>query len=456
VSALGVWMNGRYVGEWLQLRDGRDSFRYAAAWRDDPAARALSLSLPLTVDGTITSPAVRNYFENLLPDDPRIRERLRRRFGARSVDAFDLLATLGRDCVGAVQLLPEGATPDGWDRIDSTPLTPRSVEKILEAVPTAVAPVLGGVDEESDSRISIAGGQEKTALLRIGRTWHRPRGATPTSHILKLPLGVVGGLRLDLSHSVDNEWLCTQLLAELGLPVARTEIGRFGGQRVLIVERFDRRWQGIGDEDPRSTRFAPPPTAWLARLPQEDFCQATGVSHESKYEAHGGPGVDEVLSILARADQPQGDRRTFALAQAAFWMLAAVDGHAKNFSLFHRRGGGYGLTPLYDVLSAWPVIGQGANRLPMQKAKLAMSVPGARRRHYALEDIQPRHFEQLAQSLADPEAWPAMLAMARAAPTAIDRVERRRPSDFAESVWERVTRGLRRQGERVLAHAGAT
>lgn len=449
MSALGVWMNGRYVGEWRQVRGGRDQFRYDPAWIADSQFRVLSLSLPVTPDGVITSPVVRHYFDNLLPDDPRIRERLRTRFATRSAEAFDLLETIGRDCIGAVQLLPKEETPEGWDRIEADPLTSRQIEAILTAVPTGTAPALG-VEQEENFRISIAGTQEKTALLRIGKAWYRPRGATPTTHILKLPLGIVGGLRLDLTHSVDNEWLCAALLAELGFQVATTEIGRFGAQRVLIVERFDRRWQGIGGANPNAARFRPPAGAWIARLPQEDFCQATGIASAHKYETHGGPGMPHILEILARAVNPQADRRAFALAQLAFWMLAAIDGHAKNFSIFHYRGGGYGLTPLYDVLSAWPVIGAGANKLPLQKVKLSMALRIGRRPHYKLTEIQPRHFRELAASLADPELWPAMRQLAERVPEAIARVEKRLPADFAISVWESVTRGLKRQATAFL------
>lgn len=449
-TALGVWMNGRRVGEWRHVRGSRDEFRYDPDWLDDPQSRALSLSLPMTASATITSPVVRYYFDNLLPDDPRIRERLQRRFATRSTDTFDLLEALGRDCVGAVQLLPIGETPTGWDRITADRLTSRDVETILAAVPTATHPVLGGMEDEEDFRISIAGGQEKTALLRIGSTWHRPRAATPTSHILKLPLGTVGGLKLDLSHSVDNEWLCATLLAELGLVVAPSEIGRFGEQRVLVVERFDRRWQRVGHSNPKSSRFTPPPNAWLARLPQEDFCQAAGVSREQKYESSGGPGIAQILRTLSRAENPIADRRRFALTQLAFWMLAAIDGHAKNFSIFHHRGGTYGLTPLYDVLSAWPVIGHGANKLALNKVKLAMALRGSGRPHYKLAEIHPRYFEALANSLGDPEAWPAMQQLAAFVPDAIERAQAKLPADFAPSVWSNVTAGLVRQATAFL------
>lgn len=115
-------------------------------------------------------------------------------------------------------------------------------------------------DDEDLFRISLAGAQEKTAFTRYRRRWCRPHGATPTTHIFKLPLGLVGGSRrVDLSDSVENEWLCAQLLRELGLPVANTEMAEFDGQKVLIVERFDRAWM-----DGKK---------WIARLPQEDFAR---------------------------------------------------------------------------------------------------------------------------------------------------------------------------------------
>ena len=107
----------------------------------------------------------------------------------------------------AVQLMPPGKTPVGWDRIESTLLKSQDVEAILRAVPTAAGPLGDQSDEDEGFRISIAGAQEKTALLRIGNTWHRPVGATPTTHILKLPLGIVGGglqLKICLIRSTTN------------------------------------------------------------------------------------------------------------------------------------------------------------------------------------------------------------------------------------------------------------
>ena len=174
MSTLGVWMNGRYVGAWQQVRGGRDRLSYDKDWISNPQSRALSLSLPMTSDAAITSDAVGYYFDNLLPDAQGIRDRIQARFDTRSASTFDLLEAIGRDCVGAVQLLPEGEEPQGWDKLSVQRLMPKEIEAILRAVPTVSTPLLHGTDESGDLRISLAGAQEKTALTRIGRHWYKP------------------------------------------------------------------------------------------------------------------------------------------------------------------------------------------------------------------------------------------------------------------------------------------
>jgi serine/threonine-protein kinase HipA len=451
---LGVWMNGRYVGAWQQVRGGRDRFSYDKGWISDPQSRALSLSLPMTSDAAITNDAVGYYFDNLLPDSQGIRDRMQARFKTRSANTFDLLEAIGRDCVGAVQLLPEGEEPKGWDTLNVQRLKPKEIEAILRAVPTISAPLLNGTDEGDDFRISLAGAQEKTALTRIGRYWYKPLGSTPTTHILKLPLGLVGNRRLDLSHSVDNEWLCAALLKELGLPVANTDIGQFGDQRALIVERFDRRWQNVGEGDPHAANFEPLKDTWIARLPQEDFCQVTGRPHTRKYENEGGPSMRDILNELARAEHPTSDQQRFILSQLVFWMLAATDGHAKNFSIYHRRGGDFGLTPLYDVLSTWPVVGKRADQLDIHELKLAMALRG-KNAHYKITEIQPRHFHALAENYPGAEAWPPMIELAGRVEDAIKAVEKRLPKGFAETVWAPTSKRMLEQAKSLLAYAKA-
>lgn len=284
-----------------------------------------------------------------------------------------------------------------------------------------------------------AGAQEKTALTRWKGRWCRPHGATPTTHIIKLPLGLIGGSkRVDVSDSVQNEWLCAQIVAELGLPVASTSMETFGNQTVLIVERFDREWLDKG--------------MWIARLPQEDFCQALGGGPDQKYERGGGPGMQKRLQLL-QGSADREDTTLFLLTQIAFMLMAATDGHAKNFSVHLDRGDAYRMTPLYDVLSMWPHFGDGANQFRLRKAGLAMAVR-SKNAHYLFHTIQACHWQQLAAMHGGDAVWAAMIELVTSADGALARLERRLPEDFPAHTWESVSTGMRRAATRYLKEAG--
>lgn len=429
---LCVWMNGEHVGTWQRGRTGAHRFTYAPSWITSPRARPLSLSMPITPDRSVTGALVEHYFDNLLPDDERIRRRVATRFKTDSTEAFALLQAIGRDCVGAVQLLAPDTAPEGFDDVAGTPMSDADIERHLQGV--ASEPGLGAPHAGHDLRISIAGAQEKTALSFIGGRWCRPEGATPTTHILKLPLGLVGGRRLDLTHSVQNEWLCAHLLKELGLPVATTEMARFGDQLALVVERFDRAWLTRAQDG----------RPWIARLPQEDFCQVMGLPSRVKYEAAGGPGMQPITAVLLGSQTAQADVTTFLCAQLAFWLLAATDGHAKNFSIFLLPQGRYRMTPLYDVISLWPVIGKGANHVPWQSAKLAMAIR-SRSPHFALQGILSRHWEGAAHRAGTVGVWNAMLRLVERVEPALAALQARLPVDFPVRTAAAVFDGVRRQ-----------
>lgn len=448
--SLTVWMSGKLVGVWTVSRSGVHRFRYEETWIRSPYCRPLSLSLPVTAKGNeIRGERVLNYFDNLLPDDPRIRQRLAHKFATKSNAPFDLLAAVGRDCAGAVLVLPASQSPSGWDRIEGVELADEDVERLLN---NATSAPLGQHEppEDADLRLAIAGAQEKTALLKIADRWYRPLGTTPTTHILKLPLGLVGNMRADLGESVENEWLCLEILRALGLETAEAGVARFGHQKALVVTRFDRSWIGSSPQPDIST---PSSDWWIARLPQEDLCQATGIAGDRKYEADGGPSMNDALQILAGGDNPDVDRARFVLSQLAFWLLAAIDGHAKNFSIFHRAGGRYRMTPLYDVVSAWPIIGKGANELAYEKAKLAMAIR-SRSAHYRLIEIQARHWQHLAQTSGVPALWDRMVQMVEAVDAALDDVEGRLPEEFPSHLRNTVINGMRRHASSFLKGVG--
>lgn len=431
-NALKVWMNGEMVGTWSKTTANVDVFSYEESWRGSPRARPLSLTLPFLPGNEAHRGAhVKSWFENLLPDSSEILKRIARKFGVAN-NTRSLLAEIGRDCVGAVQILPPDEIPIDSGELEIDPLTTSDVARVLRGVTGNSALNLGEIPND-EFRISVAGAQEKTALLRLDNCWYRTRGATPTTHILKLPLGLVGNMRYDLEHSIANEWLCLHLLDALGFDVASSEMATFSDEvsteRVLVVERFDRQWRTDG--------------TGLIRLPQEDLCQATGTPPDKKYESDGGPGISRVVQLLRAGIMPYEDVRTFVLTQVAFWLLAAVDGHAKNFSVFLRPDG-YTLTPLYDVLSAWPIIGHGPNKLPVQKAKLAMALR-CKNPHYEIARISTRHWRCLAEQAG--VAFSEMEALVANVPTAIAKTHAMLPADFPESVWQAITEGLSRNAE---------
>src|SRR5437588_10723618 len=133
-STLVVWANGVRVATWIAHDRGAHALQYDSAWPESPARRPLSLSLAFTPGNVPHRGAtVANFFDNLLPDSDAIRSRIRSQFGTESTGTFDLLTAIGRDCVGAVQLLPEGEEPLGFDRIRAKPLTDEEVDQAIAA-----------------------------------------------------------------------------------------------------------------------------------------------------------------------------------------------------------------------------------------------------------------------------------------------------------------------------------
>lgn len=364
---LNIYLNTKLVGQLTREYTGAIKFKYDIDWLDWQSALPVSLSMPLRED-PYAGPTVVAVFDNLLPDYEPIRNRVAERVGAHGTDAFSLLSKIGRDCVGALQFLPEDEVPQSVNEITGKELTPKDISQLLNALD--IAPL--GLRSENDFRISIAGAQEKTALLYYKDNWIEPHGTTPTSHIIKPQIGKLAN-GMDLSHSVENEFFCLRLIKAFGLRVARAEIARFEDQKALIIERFDRKWSDTGK---------------LYRLPQEDCCQALSFPPTLKYQSGGGPGIEQIMDILIASDEPTQDRSDFFKSQILFWLIGATDGHAKNFSLALSSLGRFRMTPIYDVLTVQPSFDQ--NQITHKEFKLAMRV--GKSNQYNVERIRGRHF----------------------------------------------------------------
>lgn len=413
---LRVFLNDRRVGTLSRDASGAVGFAYDAGWLDWPSALPVSLSLPLRESAYRGRP-VSAVFENLLPDSATLRRRIAAAVGALGVDAHSLLSVIGRDCVGALQFVPDGAERSpSTSGINGEPLGDVDVETILKGLgqtPLGLAP-------DDAFRISLSGAQDKTALLRHDGRWLKPHGATPTTHIFKPQIGQLPD-GIDLSDSIENEFYCLKLTEAFGLPVNEAHIETFGEMKALVVERFDRRWTRDGR---------------LLRLPQEDCCQALSVSPADKYETDGGPGMVDILRLLSGGDTPSEDQDLFFKAQLIFWLIGATDGHAKNFSVFIGPGGSYRLTPLYDILTAQPSL--VLRQLERKRMRLAMAVGD--RRHYRVDQITGRHFIQSAMKagLSKTRVSELIGEVAARAGSALDTVAVSMPPGFPALIHESV------------------
>ena len=417
---LKVFLNSRLVGLLRRQTSGAISFQYDQSWLEWDSAMPVSLSLPLREQTYLGAPVLA-VFENLLPDNDTLRRQIAARAHAAGTDAYSLLGAIGHDCVGALQFLPQDSEPTPAGVIDAVPVTERQITTILDNL--ATAPL--GITEDESFRISIAGAQEKTALLRWKGRWCKPRGTTATTHIFKPSIGKLPN-GVDLTSSVENEYLCLKILNALGLPAATAEMETFGDRRVLIVERFDRLWTG----DQR-----------LLRVPQEDSCQALSVPPNLKYQSDGGPSIADILKLLRGSDEPLSDQRSFLKANIVFWLMGATDGHAKNFSIFLSPGGRFQMTPLYDVISAQPSV--DSKQILWKQFRLAMAF--GTKPHYQIRQIAPRHFFQTADraGIGRQVLESVIQELLDGTVPAVESVVASLPADFPDEIASSIEAGIK-------------
>jgi serine/threonine-protein kinase HipA len=417
---LNVFLNSRLVGQLRRDTSGAISFRYDRSWLEWESVLPVSLSLPPREQAYSGAPVI-SVFDNLLPDSDDLRRRIAARTRAEGTDAYSLLGAIGHDCVGALQFLPPDVEPGPAGAVEGDPVSNGEIASIVDNL--ATAPL--GITEDESFRISIAGAQEKTALLYRNGQWYKPRGATATTHIFKPSIGKLPN-GLDLTDSAENEYLCLKIVAALGMEAAKPEIKTFGKKSVLVVERFDRRWTADGR---------------LIRLPQEDCCQALSVSPTRKYQEHGGPGIEQILRLLRGSDEPLADQRSFLKANIVFWLMGATDGHAKNFSVFLRPGGRFRLTPMYDVISAQPSV--DSKQILWKHFRLAMSF--GTKPHYAIRQIAPRHFFQTADraGVGKQVTTSILEELSNGIPAAIDGVIADLPAGFPEKIASSISAGIK-------------
>jgi serine/threonine-protein kinase HipA len=320
------------IGVLVRDDKGALAFAYMPEHAANPAALALSLSLPLTDEPYADGPT-RAFFDNLLQERDGVLRQVMAREGLARDDVAGLLAHLGRDCPGAVSVVPQGAAPSkvpGDLERDYEPLSDEQMEAIIRALHER-APLPEGVHDPSP----LSGVQSKIALTHLpdGRFGEPKRGSgAPTTHIIKAP---------DQHHLGDAalEAAALDMSAGLGFDTAQARTLRVGVIEVLLITRFDR---GLTNEGK------------IGRLHQEDFAQALGLPAALKYERNAKTehrfDAAAIKRVLDQTLDPVAAREIFARSLLFDLMIGNVDGHAKNHALLHHPGGGVSLAPRYDLM----------------------------------------------------------------------------------------------------------
>lgn len=318
------WLYGRQV---VTLTPARE-FRVGLEWHEagierwGRGSRILSAALPLGSSAGPRDLRGLDFFENLLPEGAALAT-MAAWARVPVADTLGILAAFGRDCAGAIVLVPEGERPPASEDGGYVPMTAASLEQLLGTLGTAPL----GAAPDRGFRPSLAGFQRKALLGRAADgTWQRPVEGAPSTWILKP----------DGPHAMAaNESTCLRLAAACGLGVPRTELLNIGGLPVLAVERYDRMDAPAGP----------------VRIHQEDGCQATARPQARKYEDYGGPSLKDLVTVIRDFGNPLDvadllRRTTFNMA------VGNADAHAKNFSILHDVDDpAVRLAPLYDVLS---------------------------------------------------------------------------------------------------------
>jgi serine/threonine-protein kinase HipA len=319
--SLGVYWDGVLIGRLAPGAEHTREYSFDYHERD----RAISLSLP-TTQTSFTASRSRPFFEALLPEGT-VREQIAAQLKLAASDSYSLLAALGRDCAGGLQIMAAGqmSEPASVRWLDSGEL-----DTLIAELPSHPL----GIDTGDERlRLSLAGVQRKAVLVRdaAGR-FGQPLDGLPSTHILKPDLATD-----EYPAIAVNEYFCMRLARAVGLPVANVELTTIAERPCLVVERFDR--------DSTSTP--------VRRLHQEDLCQALGITPDFKYQLPDWrlPSYEALGDLLdEHGTRPGADRLAAGEGAVFHFLVGNADAHAKNISLLHDPEG-VRLAPLYDIVS---------------------------------------------------------------------------------------------------------
>lgn len=368
VRELVVWLDRERIGS-LYDEGSHWSFAYTAEWLANPQGFDLSPGLTRAdspiVDGSNQRP-VQWFFDNLLPEE-NARLTLAKTANTDAADAWGLLTWLGAESAGALTLLPPGATTGAPGQV---PLPDAELDRRIRDLPRQ--PLQAGAPK----RMSLAGAQEKLAVILENGQLYEPTGGRPSTHILK-PNTTASGY----SHSAVNEWFCMQLAAAVKLPVPETRLLHVPSA-VYCVARFDRR----ADPDSGETR----------RLHTLDGAQLLSLSGHYKYAENN---LGSLLAIVDRSRAKVQTRRDLFRWLVFNVLIGNGDAHLKNLS-FYLDAGGVRLAPHYDLVSTAIYSTPELDPQPPHWPDVDLSMPLGKARRFG--EIRRADVLQVAEALAIP------------------------------------------------------
>lgn len=323
-AELYVFHEGLYVGSVLyDLATQKFSLNYSAEWLQ----KGFELSPHLPFFEEIDSESISKFLENLLPEEDALKT-LARTLQTTSGNVFGLIAAIGKDATGAFSFLTDDVKPiTSFRSISIEELSHR----VLERAKTPIS------IWDGKPRLSLAGVQEKLGVTVMNGEYGFGEGDLASTHILKFS-------KKD-QHLALNEFFCMTLAKKVGLNVANVELVKLG-ERVLKVERFDRKWKGIER---------------VTRTHVIDGCQVLNIPPNFKYQriVPVGPNRNDYLGPVSVQSFSEFCNRCRVPAKARLQLLQWVlfnllignsDSHGKNISFFVSKKG-YELAPLYDLLN---------------------------------------------------------------------------------------------------------
>lgn len=402
---LNVFFYDNYVGQLLQVQGGDLAFEYDEAYLES-AGIAISYALPLKKE-RLEGTEVKAFFSGILPDEGE-RERLARQIGVSQKNPFALLNAIGGECAGAISIHPLEDGEKIHKKNDASadtsviPLSETDALALLQRLEQR--PLLAG---ENGLRLSLAGAQQKLAVIYQNEQIHLSKGDAPTTHILKPPLQ-------RLEDSCFNELFCMRLANAIGFETPHTFLYWAGETPCYLVERYDR----IRHQD-----------GSIQRLHQEDFCQALGIVPEQKYESEGGPSIQACLTLLDDAStQPAKDKMNFIDRIIFNYLIGNTDAHGKNFSFLYDKEKAR-LAPMYDLLSL--------AIYPAFDPRMAMSI-GKRKNP---DEVLLRHWHSLVPNtkLAQRNLEKRLLKLAKETPQKAEALkESLKQEDLQSSIFDRI------------------